>query len=118
MKKQSVIIIVVGLFILMSLFVRWTIAKRNAQREWPDKQLRNAMTLGAALSRYRQVHGSFLERLDNLVAGGTLDQTGFERLKFRFEPSADPEEWLYQTPAQLSDIAIVGPMAIIPWNGH
>ena len=118
MKKHSAIILAVGLFIFSGLFVGWVITNRNAQRDWPGKQLQNAVTLGAALSDYRQVHGSYPVRLDDLVAGGTLDQRAFDQLQFRSEPRADPEDWIYKTPDQLTDIAIVGPAAAFPWSGH
>lgn len=118
MKKNSAIILVAGLFIFAGVVAGWMITSRNAQREWPGKQLRNAIALGAALSGYRQVHGSYPARLDDLIAGGTLDQVAFERLQFRSEPRADPEDWLYKIPDQLTDIAIVGPKSVFPWSGH
>jgi hypothetical protein len=118
MKKRSAIIPVAGLFTFPALVVGWVIAGWNAQRDWPGKQLQNAVTLGAARSDYRQVHGSYPVRLDDLVAGGTPDQRAFDRLRFRSGPLADPEDWIYKTPVQLSDIAIVGPAAVFPWSGH
>ena len=103
---------------LAGVFAGWMITNRKAQREWPDTQLRNAVALGTAISDYQKVHGSFPARLHDLVEGGILDQVGFQRLQFRSEPRADPEEWFYKPPDQSSDIAIVGPKAIFPWSGH
>lgn len=118
MKKHQDIILAVGVFIFSGLIVGWVITNRNTQRDWPGKQLQNAVMLGEALSGYRQVHASYPVRLDDLVAGGTLDQREFDQLQFRSEPRAEPEAWIYKTPAQITDIAIVGPSAIVPWSGH
>jgi len=118
MKKRSVIILIAGIAIFAGIVVGWLITSLNTQREWPSKQLRNAVTLGLALSSYREIHGSYPTQLEDLVAGGTLDQEEFERLQFRPAPRADSENWLYKTPDQLTDIAIVGPTSIFPWSGH
>ena len=118
MKKRSAIILISGLLGFGGSVTGWIVAKRNAQREWPWKQLQNAVTLGAALSTHRQNHGSYPARLEDLVAGGTLNQEAFEKLQFRGGPHADPERWLYMMPDQISDIAIVGPTAVFPWDGH
>ena len=118
MMKYSAIILAVGVFISSGLIVGWVITNRNAQRDWPGKQLQNAVTLGEALAGYRQVHGSYPVRLDDLVAGGTLDQRTFDQLQFRSEPRSEPEAWIYKSPDQITDMAIVGPSAIFPWSGH
>jgi hypothetical protein len=118
MKKHTTPILAVVVFMLSSMMVGCVISNRSTQRNWPGKQLQNAVTLGEALSDYRQVHGSYPVRLEDLVAGGTLDQRAFDQLQFRSEPRAEPKDWLYQTPDQITDIAIVGPSAIIPWSGH
>jgi hypothetical protein len=39
-------------------------------------------------------------------------------LQFQTGPRADPDHWLYRMPDQPSDIAIVSPTAIFPWDGH
>jgi hypothetical protein len=117
MKKRSAIILFTGLLVFGGSVIVWIVAHRNAQREWPWKQLMNAVTLGAALSTHQRNHGSYPARLEDLVAGGTLNPQTFERLQFRTGPRADPEHWLYRIPDQLSDIAIVSPTAIFPWDG-
>ena len=118
MKKRSIITLTVGLLLLLSAVVGWFVTSRNAQRQWPSEQLQNAITLSAALSTYQQNHGSFPARLEDLVAGGTLGDEAFQRLQFRAGPRAQPEHWLYKTPEKISDIAIVSPTAIVPWEGH
>ena len=118
MKKRPAIILTAGILVLGGSIIWWSVAGRNAQSEWPWQQLQNAATLGAAPSAYQRNHGSYPTRLEDLVAGGTLDQEAFERLQFRAGPRADPAPWLYRILNQFSDIAIVSPTEIFPWGGH
>ena len=91
---------------------------RSVQREWPEKQLESAVTLGKALSIYHEAHGSYPARLSYLVDGGVLSMNQFVGVKFRSTPRARPEEWLYHRPESPGDIAIVAPVTTYPWNGH
>jgi len=91
---------------------------RFVQREWPEKQLENAVTLGKALSIYHDANGSYPDRLFDLVDGGVIPSDQFVGLQFRSTPSARPEEWLYHRPDSLGDIAIVAPVWTYPWSGH
>lgn len=118
MKKRPAIILTAGMLVLGGSVLWWSVAGRNAQSEWPWQQLQNATTLGVALSTYQRNHGSYPTRLEDLVAGGTLDLQAFERLQFRAGPRADPAPWLYRIPNQITDIAIVSPTQIFDWDGH
>jgi len=118
MTKRTLIIILAGLLTFGGMYTRWRIGDRQTQREWPNIQLKNATTLGAALSKYQDQHGSYPSRLVNLVDGGTMNQHEFNTLQFQSKPKSHHGQWLYKPPNQLSDIAIVAPTKIYPWNGH
>jgi len=118
MKKNTTIILAVAAFIISGLISGLFITNRNAQKEWPSKQLQNAVTLSAALSDYRKIHGSYPDRLNDLVAGGTIDQRTFDLLQFRSEPRSEPEAWIYKSPDEFTDVTIIGPSTIFPWSGH
>lgn len=91
---------------------------RTVQREWPEKQLESAVTLGKALLIYHEAHGRYPDRLSDLVDGGVLPMDEFVGLKFRSTPRARAEEWLYHRPERPGDIAIVAPATTYPWSGH
>ncbi|MCB1209557.1 MAG: hypothetical protein KDK97_09535 [Verrucomicrobiales bacterium] len=118
MMKRSTLIVLAGLVVFVGCLGMWILHRRAVQRQWPLEQFQNAVALGKALSKYHETYGSYPARLEDLVAGGTLDRNAFERLQFRAGPSAAPEPWLYSPPDQPSEIAIVGPTAIPPWSGH
>jgi hypothetical protein len=117
-KKVLAILLISGLLGFGGYVTGLFVVGRNAEREWPGKQLRNASLLGLALTTHKQTHGVYPARLEDLVAGGALNPEAFETLQFQFGPNADPQQWLYQTPDHPSDMAIVAPAALVPWNGH
>ena len=118
MNKRSAIILFAGLLIFGGSVVGWVVVGRNAQREWPGKQLQNAVKLGAALHTCRQNDWAYPARLEDLITAGIMNRETFEKLQFQAGPHAEPEDWLYRPPSKDSDIAIVGPTTIFPWEGH
>jgi len=118
MKKPVKILVCSGALLLVIVVCGFTAHARFAQRGWPEKQLESAVTLGKGLSRYHDAHGSYPERLSDLVVGGVIPMEQFVGLQFRSSPRARPEEWLYQRPESHGDIAIVAPVATYPWSGH
>jgi len=117
MKRPFLVVLFVGLLIWGGIFAA-SVKSRNTQRQWPHKQLQSAMELGVALSEYRNQHGSYPARLEDLVHGGTIVPKKFTKLLFQSDPKADPEPWLYKVPLTPSEIAIVAPQAIHSWDEH
>ncbi len=118
MKKPSIALVCGGAFLLAIVVCGFVLHGRSVQREWPGKQLESAVTLGKALSIYHDAHGSYPDRLSDLVDGGVIPMDQFVGLQFRSTPRARPEEWLYHRPESLGDIAIVAPASTYPWSGH
>jgi hypothetical protein len=117
--KKSVIVIMCGIVLILATgFAGFIMHVRTVQRGWPSKQIESAVTLGAALYRYHEVHGFYPEQLDDLVEGDVITKEQFEGLQFRATARAHPEEWLYHRPKELSDVAIVAPAWVHPDSGH
>jgi hypothetical protein len=121
MKTFPSKLLLAGLIIFGCVVLIWLSFNAKAKSEqanWPGKQLRNAVTLGNALSTYHKNRGTYPTRLEDLVTEQILTSEQFKSLRFRSAPSAAPEPWHYEQPGHLTDIAIIAPSAIMPWSGH
>jgi hypothetical protein len=118
MKKRGIALVCGGALLLAISICGFVLHGRSVQREWPGKQLESAVRLGKALSIYHDAHGSYPDRLSDLIDAGVIPVDQFVGLQFRATPSARPEEWLYHRPESLGDIAIVAPVLTYPLSGH
>lgn len=118
MKTTRVLILRGSLILLIALVCFAFVHIRETKRAWPRRQLDGATVLGAGIGRYREVHGSYPERLAGLVTSGQMSAERYEKLMFRSSPLAARQEWLYQRPEAVGDIPIVAPEWLSPWRGH
>ena len=102
----------IGLLLAGAIVLWWTLYTQEVRREWPGRELKNAVTLGRRLWPYHEAHGKYPEHLRDLVADGTLQADEFDSLRFRSAPGAAPEDWEYRFPAQPGEIAIMSPRSI------
>jgi|GEM_PF-6522778 len=79
MTKRSTLIVLAGLVVSVGSLGMWILHRREVQRQWPLEQFQNAVTLGKALSKHYETYGSYPAKLEDLVAGRTLDRVSFER---------------------------------------
>lgn len=118
MKKGLFIIAAVGLVLLSAAVSAEMLRRQNVRKQWPEKQLENATKLGVALSSHLQKYGRYPERLADLVKPDLFNETEFEALRFKPSSTAKGEDWTYHAPSTTSDIAIISPRLVFPWDGH
>lgn len=99
----------VGLLMGVWFLLWWILRDREIRRNWPARQMRNAVTIGCKLWPYHEAHGKYPERLGDLVADGIFTAEELEALRFQSAPGAPREDWIYHVPPRLNAIAIESP---------
>lgn len=112
MRSVRTALVCLGLLVGVLFLLWWKRRDEEIRREWPGRQLTNAVTMGRKLWPYREAHGKYPERLSDLVADGIFKADELEALRFQSAPGAPREDWIYQVPGRMEAIAIESPRSL------
>ncbi len=89
---------------------------RRIQADWAWVQSKRCSALGTLLYRYNEKHGHYPESLHDLVDSKIIDESAFRNLKFQRNSSAEPQDWRYSKPENISQFALFSGDPVTNWN--